>query len=74
MQKTQIIYNQKENKTMANWQKEIMKLANDFCLNMEKVKEIVTEVDEITTRNGKESSEYKYNKAYVRIKPMIMSI
>ena len=34
----------KENNTMAEWAKEIMTLANDFCLNMAKAKEIVTEV------------------------------
>ena len=31
----------RENNIMATWQKEIMVLANDFCLNMEKVKGIV---------------------------------
>lgn len=30
---------------MANWQKEIMILANDFCLNMAKAKEIVLAID-----------------------------
>ena len=27
---------------MANWQKELMTLANDFCLNMSKAKDIVS--------------------------------
>ena len=38
----------KENNTMAEWAKEIMTLANDFCLNMAKAKEIVTEVENVT--------------------------
>ena len=33
---------------MADWAKEIMILANDFCLNMAKAKEIVTEVENVT--------------------------
>lgn len=59
---------------MATWQKEIMKLANDFCLNMSKVREIVITIDTITVPQGRTESEYKYDKAYSRIKPMIMAI
>lgn len=59
---------------MATWQKEIMKLANDFCLKTEKVKEIVYEIDMITIPTGKNESKYKYDRAYSRIKPMIMAI
>lgn len=73
MQKTQIIHNQKENKTMATWQKEIMKLANDFCLKTAKVKEIVQDVDALVIPTGRNETEYKYDKAYSRIKPMIMA-
>ena len=32
---------------MAIWQKEIMTLANDFCLNVSKAKEIVLATDKI---------------------------
>lgn len=59
---------------MATWQKEIMKLANDFCLNMEKAKEIVLETDNISVPKGRRESEYKYDKAHVRIKSMIMAM
>lgn len=52
---------------MANWQKEIMTLANDFCLNMSKAKEIVLATDKI-------EEEYKYDKAYAYIKQMILAI
>lgn len=58
---------------MADWQKEIMTLANDFCLNMQKVKEIVLETDNITVPQGKSESDYKYNRAYSHIKKMIMN-
>lgn len=57
---------------MANWQKEIMKLANDFCLNMAKAKEIVLEVDKITVPQGKIEADYKYDKAHAQIKQMIL--
>lgn len=59
---------------MKIWQKEIMKLANDFCLNTEKVKEIVNEVNKFPVSAGINEFEYKYKKAYSRIKPMIMKI
>ena len=59
---------------MANWQKEIMILANDFCLNMTKAKEIVLLTDKITVPEGKEEERYKYDYAYSRIKPLIMNI
>lgn len=59
---------------MATWQKEIMKLANDFCLKTAKVKEIVQDVDTLTTPSNRNEEEYKYNKAYSRIKPLIMAM
>lgn len=59
---------------MATWKREIMKLANDFCLNMEKVKEIVLETDNIHVPKGKNEAEYKYDKAHVRIKTLIMAM
>ena len=43
---------------MANWQKEIMILANDFCLNMAKAKEIVLAIDKITVPQGKSEADY----------------
>ena len=33
---------------MATWQKEIMTLGNDFCLNTAKVKQIVLDVDTLS--------------------------
>ena len=58
---------------MANWQKEIMVLANDFCLNMAKAKEIVTEVENIAVPEGKDESNYKYDRAWSRLKPMLIA-
>ena len=58
---------------MANWQKELMILANDFCLNMEKAKDIVLEADNILVPQGKDEQLYKYNYAHVRIKQLIMN-
>lgn len=57
---------------MANWAKEIMKLANDFCLNMNKAREIIEDVDKPPIPNGRIESEYKYDKAHVRLKKMII--
>ena len=58
---------------MAIWQKEIMILANDFCLNMEKAKQIIQEVDTITIPKGKDESNYKYDRAWSRLKPMLLA-
>ena len=58
---------------MANWQKELMTLANDFCLNMSKAKDIVLEADSISVPQGKDEQLYKYNYAHVRIKQLIMN-
>ena len=60
--------------SMANWQKEIMTLANDFCLNMAKAKEIVLATDKLTVPQGKIEEEYKYDKAYAQIKQMIFAM
>lgn len=57
---------------MAGWQKEIMILAKDFCLNMKKAKEIVLAADKLSVPNGKSEAEYKYDRAYSHIKQMIM--
>ena len=38
---------------MANWAKEIMKLANDLCLNMSKAREIVDTVNALSVPQGK---------------------
>ena len=62
----------KENNTMAEWAKEIMTLANDFCLNMAKAKEIVTEVENIKVPQGKDEGNYKYDRAWSRLKPMLL--
>ena len=58
---------------MANWQKELMTLANDFCLNMKKAKEIIIETDKITVPQGKSEENYKYDRAYSYIREMIMN-
>lgn len=57
---------------MANWAKEIMKLANDFCLNMNKAREIVEDVDKLSVPTGRIEAEYKYDRAHVRLKKMII--
>lgn len=57
---------------MKDWAKEIMVLANDFCLNMAKAKEIVTEVENIAVPEGKDESRYKYDRAWSRLKPMLL--
>lgn len=59
---------------MAKWQKEILKLANDFCLNMTRAKEIVIEVDKLSIPQGRCEADYKYDRAYSRILPLIMQI
>ena len=59
---------------MANWQKEIMTLANDFCLHMAKAKEIVLSTDKIIVPEGKDEEKYKYERAYSQIKPLIMNV
>lgn len=59
---------------MANWQREIMKLANDFCLNVVKAKQICLETDKITVPQGKNEEEYKYDRAYSYIKEMILAM
>lgn len=58
---------------MAEWQKEIMTLANDFCLNMAKAKEICLETDKIKVPKGKDESNYKYDRAWSRLKPMLIA-
>lgn len=59
---------------MATWQKEIMKLANDLCLNKIKAKEIVIETDRLSVPQGKCETEWKYDRAYSRLLPLIMSM
>ena len=57
---------------MANWAKEIMKLANDLCLNMSKAREIVDTVNALSVPQGKEEAEWKCDRAWARLKPLIM--
>lgn len=59
---------------MATWQKEILKLANDLCLNMTKAKQIVTDVNMLSVPKGKNESDYKYDRAYSRILPLIINM
>lgn len=65
--------NNKEEAIMANWAREIMVLANDFCLNTSKAKEIIKQVDNLSVPSGKTEDSWKYDRAYSRLKPMIMS-
>lgn len=41
---------------MANWTKEIMKLANDFCICTEQARRIVDETDRMSVPKGKEET------------------
>ena len=59
---------------MANWAREIMKLANDFCLNNNTVREIVRTVDGMNVPSGKNESEWKYDRAHSQLLPLIMNI
>ena len=63
----------KENNTMADWAREIMVLANDFCINTTKAKQIIQEVDTITVPQGTDESNYKYDRAWSRLKPMLIA-
>ena len=58
---------------MAEWQKEIMVLANDFCLNTSKVRDIVSDVNTMSVPKGKDESDYKYDRAWSRLKPMLIA-
>ena len=58
---------------MAEWQKEIMVLANDFCLNTSKVRDIVSDVNTMSVPKGKDESDYKYDRAWSRLKPMLLA-
>ena len=58
---------------MAEWQKEIMVLANDFCLNTSKVRDIVSDVNTMSVPQGKDESDYKYDRAWSRLKPMLIA-
>lgn len=59
---------------MANWMKEIMVLANDFCLNNNTVREIVRTVDSMEAPQGKNESEWKYDRAHSLLLPLIMEM
>ena len=58
---------------MADWAREIMTLANDFCINTDKVRQIVSDVDILTVPQGKNAEEYKYDRAWSRRKPMLIA-
>lgn len=59
---------------MENWAKEIMRLANDFCLNTSKVRSIVSNIDSLSVPEGKCESEWKYDRAYSKVKSLIMAM
>lgn len=59
---------------MATWGIEIMQLANDFCLNTAKAKEIVRNVENMSVPNNVNEDIRRYDKAHSMIVPMIMAI
>ena len=59
---------------MANWMKEIMILANDFCLNSNTAMEIINAVDIMEAPQVKNESEWKYDRAHSRLLPLIMEM
>lgn len=59
---------------MADWAKEILKLDNDFCLNTSKVRSIVSNIDSLSVPKGKCESEWKYDRAYSKVKSLIMAM
>ena len=59
---------------MENWAREIMKLGNDFCLNTSKVRSIVSNIDSLSVPEGKCESEWKYDRAYSKVKSLIMAM
>lgn len=59
---------------MADWAKEIMKLANDLCLDTNKTREVVNSVEILEVPQGKKVDNWKYDRAWTRLKPLIMAI
>ena len=59
---------------MANWMKEIMVLANDFCLNTNTARENINAVDSIEVKKKKNESDWKYDRAHSRLLPLIMEM
>ena len=59
---------------MAIWAKEIMKLANDFCLNTNTAREIINTVNNMPVPQGKNESDWKYDRAHSRLLPLIMEM
>ena len=58
---------------MADWAREIMTLANDFCINTDKTRQIVSDVDAMPVPQDKDESDYKYDRAWSRLKPMLIA-
>lgn len=59
---------------MANWGIEIMQLANDFCLNTAKAKEIVRNVENMSVPGNANEDTWRYDKAHSMIVSMIMAM
>ena len=59
---------------MEDWAKEILKLGNDFCLNTSKVRNIVSNIYSLSVPEGKCESEWKYDRAYSKVKSLIMAM
>ena len=59
---------------MADWAKEIMKLANDLSLDTNKTREVVNSVKTLEVPQGKNVDNWKYDRAWTRLKPLIMAI
>lgn len=58
---------------MASWAKEIMKLANDFCICTAQARKIVDETEILSVPKGHDENAYKYDRAHSRLKPIIMA-
>lgn len=59
---------------MANWGIAIMRLANDFCLNTAKAREIVRNVEDMPVPGNANEDIWRYDKAHSMIVPMIMAM
>lgn len=57
-----------------SWKDRILGLAYDFRLDIAKAEQIVCEVDGCKVPKGKAEAEYKYCKAWEKLRPLIMQI
>ena len=57
---------------MAKWQEKLMRLAYDFRLDLAKAREIVLEADTVEVPKGKPEIDYKYNKAWDKLRQLML--